>query len=119
MRITYLGNFKEPYCTEVHIANTLDRLGHDVTRLQEDETQDPVRDCDLFLFTRTWGKTLTHDHLEDYRRRNIPTVSYHLDLYVGLKRDGDINTDAFWRTDFVFTPDGDPKSAQIFKEKGI
>jgi hypothetical protein len=119
MVIRYVGNFRETYCTETHLAKTLENLGHEVIRLQEDTTQDVVGKCDLFLFTRTWGNTVKMEHLQEYKKMKIPTVSWHLDLYVGLQRDGGIDNDPFWRTDFVFTPDGDPKSAEVFKEKGI
>lgn len=117
--IAYVGNFTQPFCTEVHIANTLERLGHSVIRLQEDKTDNPVVDCDLFLFTRTWGNTVTLDHLAQYKDKGIPTASYHLDLYVGLQREEGLDEDPFWRTEYVFTPDGDPHSEEVFKAKGI
>jgi hypothetical protein len=126
MIIFYLGNFIPSHSTEQHIARTLRSMGHEVEELQENFIQpdhlsnrlnsEPI---DLFLFTRTWGETLKLDHLDILRRRNIPSVSVHLDLYVGLQRDGGIDTDPFWRTDFVFSADGDPHSAKVFKEKGI
>jgi len=124
--IMYLGNFLETYCTEVHLANTLESMGHKVERVQEnfinpDHFAERLKteSFDLFLFTRTWGQTLQRNHLDILRERKIPSVSYHLDLYVGLKRDGGMGSDPFWETDYVFTPDGDPKSAKVFKEKKI
>lgn len=126
MRILYVGNFKPSHSTENHLAATLELLGHHVLRFQEDdESPDNLMAAikasfpDLFMFTRTWGETVTHEHLAELKWRGIPSVSYHLDLYVGLKRDGGIDSDPFWRTDFVFTPDGDPDSAAFFKQKGI
>ncbi len=124
MRIAYIGNFSQTHCTEVHIAATLEDLGHEVLRLQEDEllADWPSRlkpDTDLLLYTRTWGKTVTLEHLAQLRERKITTASYHLDLYVGLKRMDGLDDDPFWRTDYVFTPDGDPRSQKIFEEKGI
>lgn len=126
MIIMYLGNFLETYCTEYQIAETLEKMGHTVIRIQEnfinpDHLGERLKteEFDLFLFTRTWGQTLKRNHLDTLRERKIPSASYHLDLYVGLKRDGGINSDPFWETDFVFTPDGDPKSAKVFKEKKI
>lgn len=126
MKIVYVGNYTQAHCTEVHLANTLESLGHEVDRVQENnidhvDLAQKLADemFDLFLFTRTWGNTVTLDHLEILRQRGIPSASYHLDLYVGLKRDGGIETDPFWRTDFVFTPDGDPASQAVFESKGI
>lgn len=135
MKIAYIGNFTQPHCTEVHLAKTLENLGHLVTRLQENGyTSDELgnilaqMDFDLLLFTRTWGDTLTLEHLAQLRERKIPSASYHLDLYVGLSRkylhgekslDQVLQTDPFWRTDFVFTPDGDPESAKVFERNDV
>lgn len=126
MKILYVGNYTQAHCTEVHLAATLEALGHEVDRVQENGiSQEDLSEkilaggFDLFLFTRTWGETVTLDHLHSLKQLGIPSASYHLDLYVGLKRDGGIETDPFWRTDFVFTPDGDPASQKVFEEKGI
>lgn len=125
MKIAYVGNFTQRHCTEVHLAKTLESLGHEVTRIQEQplyngETLiDLVKGHDLFLFTRTWNNLVTLADLEQMRKLGIPSASYHLDLYVGLKREDGLDNDPFWRTDFVFSPDGDPNSAEVFKRKGI
>lgn len=101
-------------------------MGHTVTRLQEDNlTPDDLTKAlesdpgDLFLFTRTWGQTVQASHLDLLRARGVPTVSYHLDLYLPLARNGGIDSDPFWRTDWVFTPDGDPRSVAEFARRGI
>lgn len=128
MRLAYVGNFSQSHCTEVHIAATLENLGHEVIRLQEDGMPSQALSAmidseankwDLFLFTRTWGTLVTMGHLAQLRERKIPSASYHLDLYVGLQREDGLDQDPFWRTDYVFTPDGDPVSAGIFKARGI
>jgi hypothetical protein len=126
MNILYVGNFGVDFSTETHLAKTLDHLGHKVIYVQENAytPEELMRridraDFDLFLFTRTWGKTVTVDILNKLKKLHIPSVSYHLDLYAGLLRDGGLDTDPFWRTDYVFTPDGDPDSAEFFKDKGI
>lgn len=137
MKIAYVGNFSQSHCTEVHLANTLEELGHQVERLQENDTSTRrwlnglavgYGEADLFMYTRTWGETVTLEDLAHLRERKIPTVSYHLDLYVGLRRKylhqgkalGDVlETDPFWRTDFVFTPDGDKESAKVFKKHDV
>jgi hypothetical protein len=135
MRVAYLGNFTQTHCTEVHLAATLEDLGHSVMRLQENGYSPEElgnildqADIDLFLFTRTWGETLTLEHLAHLRERKIPSASYHLDLYVGLARkylhldktlEEVLQKDPFWRTDFVFTPDGDPSSQAVFEANGV
>ncbi len=126
MRICYVGNFSQKHCTETHLALTLEDMGHEVIRIQEDgytsyELHDKLDDIyfDLFLFTRTWGKTVTLEHLKNLSQRGIPTASYHLDLYVGISREAGLDDDPFWRTDYVFTPDGSDQAAEVFKRKGI
>lgn len=74
---------------------------------------------DLFLWTRTWPGYVTHDALKEIQNLNIPTASYHLDLYVPISRHKQMADDPFWKTDHVFTPDGDPGSAEVFKQMGI
>lgn len=127
MKIVYLGNFRPSFSTENHLASTLEALGHSVIKVQEDEYTNNGRGIyrivklespDMFLFTRTWGKSLDFESLNAIKER-VTTVSYHLDIYYGLKRDGGIDTDPFWKTDFVFTPDGDSRSQEWFKSKGI
>lgn len=126
MNIFYVGNFTQQHCTEVHLAATLEDLGHTVIRVQENGlspdamTERLTNDqFDLFLFTRTWGNTVQLHHLDILKKRAIPSASYHLDLYVGLQREDTLNGDPFWRTEYVFTVDGDPNSAEVFKQKGI
>lgn len=120
MKIFYVGNFCDPWYTEVHVANTLERMGHQVTRHQEEPgNYFNAAGHDLFLYTRTWDWLVTMGDLEQLRELGIPSASFHLDLYVGLQREKNLDHDPFWRTDFVFQPDGDPRSLQIFKDRCI
>ena len=125
MTILYVGNFGPQHSTENHLALTLEDLGHKVIRFQEDTSSAVLMpyivaaDFDLFLFTRTWGNTVTLEHLEVLKDLKIPSASYHLDLYVGLKREDGLDSDPFWRTDYVFTPDGDPATQAVMEAKDI
>lgn len=124
MKIVYIGNFSQPHCTEVHIALTLEDMGNEVIRLQENSlqrgwTRHIPHDVDMLMYTRTWGTYVTLDDLRWFSDNGIPTVSYHLDLYVGLKRQDGLSSDPFWQTDYVFTPDGDPVSEDFFRSRGI
>ena len=49
----------------------------------------------------------------------IPSVNLHPDVFVGLDRGKLLDTEVRWKCDFVFTPDGDPVSADIFKQHNI
>ncbi len=123
--IVYIGNFTHPHCTEVHIARTLADAGVRVIRLQENKVQ--LREiralgkqADLVLYTRTWG--LPKEAISVWREleaAGVPTASYHLDLYVGLKRESTLEGDPFWATGICFTPDGDPASAEVFASHGV
>ena len=132
LTIGYIGNTRHPWCTELHIAADLRLLGHTVTMFQEPSDRSyvlPFLDeietwCqrewpDLLMFTRTWGLPTATDLWRRLEGIGIVTCSYHLDLYVGLQREAGIETDPFWTTQHVFTPDGDLNSAEFFKSKGI
>lgn len=122
MLINYVGNFA-PNSTETHISRTLEGMGHSVTRIQEKSEGEinvsQALQCDLFLWTRTWSGFVTEHALDELRASEIPSVSYHLDLYVGISRERDIPNDPFWKTDYVFSTDGDPHSEEVFKRLGI
>jgi len=112
MKIVYVGNTSQPHCTEVHVQKTLEALGHEVFPIQEnrhdaEDIFERSRHADLFLWTRTWGiKGDAIKLLAKLKEAGIPTASIHLDLYFGISRERDIATDPFWKTEYVFTPDG-------------
>lgn len=127
MKLAYVGNFRYAHCTEVHLARTLETLGWEVVRLQEDahipasiEREAIDHEVDLVLYTRTWGQppSLT-DVWRRLEARGVVTASYHLDLYFGLQREATLENDPFWTTQHVFTPDGDLTSASRFVSMGI
>lgn len=117
LTVAYRGNFQpgvpKPWSTETHVAEALEQLGHTVVRLQENKVT--WEDCeaagkaaDLFLWQRTWDIDPDGGHrcLAALKTAGVPTVSFHLDLYIGLSREAALPTDPFWRTDHVFTADG-------------
>lgn len=119
-----VGNFTAPWCSEVHWARTLEKLGHTVTKQQENELQyiylpKAVEGHDLFLWVRTWEGFVTQRDIEDIRALGVPSVNVHLDLFVGISREATLDTDPRWRTDYVFTADGDPESQKVFEAHGI
>lgn len=130
MKIAYVGNRKnkasdnKSFNTEEHVAKSLEKLGHAVQFIQEDEFEpytlaDLVAGSDLFLWTRTWPGRVTEFDLAEIEKQNIPTVSFHLDKYAGIKRDGGLGEDVFWKTQHVFSPEGSVQSKKIFKSHGI
>lgn len=124
MRIALVGNFSQPHCSEVHWAATLEDLGHEVARLQENELRrgtlpQLVQGHDLFVWVRTWPGFVTLDDLSALRAMGIPSVNLHLDLFIGLQREDGLDTDPRWRCDYVFTADGSPESQKVFEAHGI
>lgn len=126
MKIAYCGNFALDYSTETYVARTLEEdLDHVVLRLDETSIHTDRLlelalefEADLFLYTRTWGFQGDGMKLiQNLGRAGIPTASLHLDLYWGLKREKNIQSDPFWRTKYVFTPDGG--SADNFRKAGV
>lgn len=125
LRVAFLGNFTQPWCSEVGWAETLERLGHTVVRLQENQqtwrtVEEQAQHCDLLWWTRTWGVQPERHGGGVLRRlhdQSVVTVSVHLDLYHRL-RDAQIG-DPFWQSEHVFTADGDPVSAAKFAAAGI
>lgn len=118
MRIGYIGNFKVPFTTENDLAWSLDKLGHTLLLMQEDQwtTNDILarsieEKLDLILYTHTHGWNTPGDFdltqlWQDLRNRGKKTASFHLDYWKGLAREGDVGKHPFWQTDYVFTADG-------------
>jgi hypothetical protein len=117
LTIAYRGNFQpgvaRPWSTETHVAEALESLGHQVVRLQENQAgwadcETAGRAADVFLWQRTWDIDPAGGHrtLAALGGAGVPTVSFHLDLYIGLERESQLATDPFWRTDLVVTADG-------------
>lgn len=107
MRIVFLGNFSVSYSSETHHVASLEALGHTVTKLQESQTPGDRlltlgRTADMVVVVHTHGfKTPgmpLHTALEQLNRAGVPTVTYHLDLWVGLARERDLGGDPFYRT---------------------
>ena len=124
MKVAYVSNTRFPWCTESEVTTALRRRGDEVVSIQEDEaTPEQFRagagSSDLVLWTRTWGRLVTLDHLKQLRQLGIPTVALHTDLYLGLSREPQMADDPFWAVDHCFTADGDPACQKKFKAMGI
>lgn len=115
-KIAFLGNFKVDYSSESHHAKTLESLGHQVLRLQESEVNtkyvyDTASACDLLVWIHThgWvteGKYDMQEVLMRLKKDRVPTITYHLDLWFGLKRQTDLEKDPVYKyIDYFFTVD--------------
>src|SRR5687768_150664 len=113
LTVAYIGNFRHPWCTEVHVAGSLRQLGHTVLQLQEDQLDWAVlpqlaAGAHLVLWTRTWPADMdvVLPQLAQLREQRIPSVSYHLDRWWGLDREHQVVDQPFFHTDLVVSPDG-------------
>ena len=118
--IAILGNHETSFCTERELDWTLEKMGHRVTRIQENKvnSSEVVQKCresgtKLFMWVHTHGWDVQGDlyqMLDQLRKSGIKTCSFHLDRFWGLnildQREERIGTHAFWKTDVVFTADG-------------
>ena len=106
--IVFLGNFEVSYSSENHHAKSLESLGHTVCKLQERTIKDSfilqqAMNSDLFIWVHThnWatpGRLGMANVLEELKKANIPTMTYHLDLWFGLERQKDLEEDDFYKT---------------------
>ena len=112
MNIVFLGNFDVSYTSENHYMKTLRKLGHTVMPLQEGKTnsaqiiQRAIK-ADMFFWVHThgWHTEGMAEVIQILKENKVPTVGYHLDLWVGLDRFKDLETDPYWTIDYFFTVD--------------
>jgi len=105
MKITFLGNFNVSYCSENHHTKTLESLGHEVIKLQEgsvdgNEIVKQALLSDLFVVVHTHGWVTPILPLSDVLRLlkgKVTTLTYHLDLWFGIERQKDLETDDFYK----------------------
>jgi hypothetical protein len=123
--ITFLGNFRVDYSTESHHAKTLESLGHKVIKLQETEATSEIilqnaKKSNLFVWVHThgWntpGKLTMESVLKFLKDAGVPSMTYHLDLWFGLKRQKDLKRDpVYLYIDHFFTVDN--QMAKWFNE---
>jgi len=106
--ISFLGNFGVDYSSESHHVKTLESLGYTVIKLQEGETRSQqvlrcAQSSDLFVYVHTHGWKTTGSMsmdsvLDELYKAGVPTMTYHLDLWFGLRRQVDLEKDNFYKT---------------------
>jgi hypothetical protein len=107
MKIVFLGNFEVDYSSENHHKKSLESLGHEVIALQEGKasSEEILNQCiraDIFIWVHTHGwqtpgvMDMTNV-LQILKRTDIPTMTYHLDLWLGLEREKDLQADPFYK----------------------
>ncbi|RKV96737.1 MAG: glycosyltransferase family 1 protein [Candidatus Saccharimonas sp.] len=116
MRITFLGNFISEFSSETHHSKTLKHMGHEVIDLQEGQTTkekflEESLNSDLAVVVHTHSMT-TPGNLswkkisKKLRKKGIPLITYHLDLWFGLERQKDLENDEYYKNlHYFFTVD--------------
>lgn len=105
MLITFLGNFEVDYSSETHHKKSLEALGHSVIPMQErlvtaDQVLQNAINSDMFVWVHTHGWNTPGDMvkvLDKLKEATIPTLTYHLDLWLGLEREKDLSQDEFYK----------------------
>ena len=124
--IALLGNHGCAFSTESELSYTLEDMGHRVIKLQENEltTNEVVsatreRGARLFIYVHThgWGQVgaiSPEQMVQQIRSSGIKTCSFHLDRFFGLNkldgREDRIGDHAFFKTDMLFSADGEDDS---------
>lgn len=119
-RIVFVGNFDVAFSTESHHKATWERMGWEVTPLQQNRTTTEaiVAACKgaqalQVTFTHGWslgGQIAPETMLQMVRDMGIPSFSYHLDIYWGLlaidRREDRIGRHWSFKVDHYFSTDG-------------
>lgn len=113
MKVCFLGNFRVPHTSENDYLWTMrERLGFEVAVLQESEATsaevlDEALGADALLWVHThgWETPGMRDVLATLKTAGIPTLAYHLDLYMGLDRWQTYEHHDYLRVEHFFTVD--------------
>lgn len=107
MRILFIGNFESEFSTENYHKRAFHELGHGIIMLQENKTNvgailNAGLNCDMVYWTHTHGFNVGTNEdvvmmLEEFKSCGIPTVGYHLDLWMGLQRERDLHRNPYYQ----------------------
>lgn len=126
--IGFIGNFRVSYSTESDRAWSFEQLGHKVIRYQENETRadqllEDMDKLDMLVYSHTHDPSYVIKDLIQvfaiYKANKVPTVSVHLDRWLGLKRVGDVGQEATWFTEHIFMADCSPEAVELYNTLGL
>ena len=114
MRITFVGNHSVSYSSENHHVESLRQLGHEVVTMQEGQAtgeeilaKGTVSDLLVVVHTHGWETPgLPLAEVLQMLKGVTKTMTYHLDLWLGLERQKDLDNDPFYKLiDHFFATD--------------
>lgn len=128
MKIAYVGGFHHSFSTEGHVARDAESLGIQVDRIAippnlspgwQQLLEDRASEADLLVYSPCGLPIEATEVWRNLEARGVATCSYHLDLFVGLRRQAQIGHDPLWTTGTVFTADGHPATTERLASRGI
>jgi hypothetical protein len=114
MNILFLGNFEAHHSSETYYRNTLQKMGHNVICVQEGKQtcnslllaiNREKPDYFFWVHTHGWHTPDMEKFLQACKHVGIITFAYHLDLYLGIQREIQMENDPFFKVDHFFTVD--------------
>ena len=126
--IGFIGNFNVSFSTENERKWAFEKLGHKVVPFQENHTTaqqllDAIPTLDMLVYSHTHDPSYVIPGLIDvfagYKEAGVPTVSAHLDRWLGLKRVEDVGKEATWFTEFIFMADASPEAVELYESLGL
>lgn len=116
MRICFVGNVLAPNSSESQYAKLLEKIGHKVYRIQESGARrekiyrEALRsDVLVWVHTHRWqtrGYISMEELFTGLKNAGVPSLTYHLDLWMGLGREADLQSDPFYKhIEYFFTVD--------------
>ena len=113
--VTFLGNFGVDYSSESDYLWTMkEKLHLKVEHFQEgqasaEEIEASALKTDAFFWVHThgWatpGKSMK-EVIANLKAAGKPTFGYHLDLWLGLEREKELEIEDYWGTEYFFTVD--------------
>lgn len=124
----FIGNFIPPFSTENDRKWSFEQLGHRVIPFQENQTTaqqliDAAPGLHMLVYSHTHDPSYVIPNLKEvfhyYKLHGIPTISVHLDRWVGLQRVVDVGKEATWFTEYIFMADGSPEAAELYDNLGL
>lgn len=128
LRIGFIGNFIPAFSTENERKWSFEKLGHTVIPFQENQTtaeqlKAEAQNLDMLVYSHTHDPSYIIKDLVDvfryYKSINVPTVSAHLDRWLGLKRVEDMGNEATWFTEYIFMADASPEAVEKYNELNL
>lgn len=128
LTIGFIGNFDAPHSTENERKWSFERLGHTVVPFQENKTTatqllEAMNALDMLMYSHTHDPSYVISNLINvfniYKANKVPTVSCHLDRWLGLKRVEDVGKEATWKCEYIFMADASPEAIELYNKHNL